>query len=165
MPDWRLSLVFLHVLAAFVLVAGLVGRELCRRLANRAADIHQFHTLIQASGQFENLMVIPGSSAVLVMGLAVSWALRWPLFGILQGATQNWLFVSLLLFLTLIPVIRFIFLPRGKPFEAALADALARGEITGDLRARLNDPVVAAAHVYEWVVMVIIIYLMVVKPF
>jgi hypothetical protein len=165
MPDLRPSLVFLHVLAAFWLVAGLVGRELCRRLANRATDIQQFHTLIQASGRFENLMVIPGSTAVLVMGLVVSWALRWPLFGVLQGAAQNWLFVSLLLFLSLIPVIRFIFLPRGKPFEAALTEAVAQGAITDDLRARLNDPVVAAAHVYEAVVILLIIYLMVVKPF
>lgn len=165
MPDLRPTLVFLHVLAAFMLVAGLIGRELCRRLANQATDIQQFHTLIQASGRFESLMVIPGSTAVLVMGLVVSWALGWPLLGTLQGGAKNWLFVSLLLFVSLIPVIRFIFLPRGKPFAAALADALARGVITDELRARLNDRVVAVAHVYEAVVILVIIYLMVVKPF
>jgi len=75
MPDFRQSLVFLHVLAAFVMVAGLIGREVCRRQANGASDVHQFHVLIQASGRFENLMVIPGSTTVLVFGLIVSWTL------------------------------------------------------------------------------------------
>ena len=83
----------------------------------------------------------------------------------MQGAAQNWLLVSLLLFLSLIPLIRFVFLPRGKPFEAALQDALAREVVTDELRARLNDPVVAAAHIYEGVVILLILYFMVVKPF
>jgi uncharacterized membrane protein len=165
MPDLRQSLVFLHVLAAFVFVAGLIGREVCRRQADQTRDILQFRTLILASGRFENLMVIPGSIAVLIFGLVAGWALGWPIFGVLQGATQNWLFVSMILFLSTIPLVRFVFLPRGRLFEAALQDAVDRVEVTGELRARLNDPVVAAAHVYEGVVVFLIIFLMVVKPF
>ena len=53
----------------------------------------------------------------------------------------------------------------GKLFRAALKDALAKGQITPELRNHLNDPVVRLAHGYELISMVAIVYLMVVKPF
>jgi hypothetical protein len=59
----------------------------------------------------------------------------------------------------------FIFLPRGKVFRVVLEDALAKGQMTPELRTHLNDPVVRLAHTYELVSMVAIMYLMVFKPF
>jgi hypothetical protein len=101
----------------------------------------------------------------LLFGLGAAWVYGWPLLGVLQGSSINWLFVSLLLYLSLIPVIIFIFLPRGKIFGQRLADAQAQDTMTTELRAAMVDPVVRAAHIYEAVVIAVVIYLMVMKPF
>jgi hypothetical protein len=42
-----------------------------------------------------------------------------------------------------------IFLPRGRVFEAALADARQRGTVTPDLSAAFRDPWVAYARTFE----------------
>jgi len=62
-------------------------------------------------------------------------------------------------------IVPLIFLPRGKKFDVVLKDALAKGQMTPELRAHLDDPVVRAAHTYELVSMAVIVYLMVMKPF
>ena len=158
-------LVLLHIVSAFALVAGLVGRESTRAYARRQAQIDLFTQLIGLSGWFESKLVIPGSSALLVLGLGAAWVRGWPLFGVLQGSPINWLFVSLILYLTLIPIIVFIFLPRGKIFEQKLADAQVQNAITPELQAAMEDPVVRTAHIYETIAVAAIIYLMVMKPF
>jgi uncharacterized membrane protein len=168
MADFAQFIKFLHVVGAIQLIGGLIGRGLAQREAGRAADIHTLHALIQLSGSFENWMVIPGSkgsNVILIFGLIVSWMRGWPLLGVLQGAPSNWLLVSLLLFLAMIPLIVLIFVPRGKVFEAALQEALARGEITPALTAALHDPVVRRAHIAEALGVLVILYLMVMKPF
>jgi hypothetical protein len=157
--------VLLHIMSAFALIAGLIGREATRAYAQRQEKIELFVQLTALSGWFENKLVIPGSNALLLFGLASAWTRGWPLLGILQGSPINWLFVSFLLFLTFIPIIIFIFVPRGKVFEQKLAAAQALGVITPELRAAMDDPVVRAAHIYEAVGVVVIIYLMVMKPF
>ena len=105
--------------------------------------------------------MIPGSAAVLVLGLLAMWAQDRPLFA--DGA--YWLLVSLVLYLSLIPLVPLIFLPRGRVFEAALADARDRGSVTPELTAAFHDPWVAFARTYEVVVVGIVVALMVLKPF
>jgi hypothetical protein len=158
-------LVLLHVLSAFALIAGLVGREFTRAYARRQDEIKSFIQLIGLSGWFESKLVIPGSNAVLVLGLLTAWVRRWPLLGVLQGSPINWPFVSLLLYLLFIPIIVFIFVPRGRLFEQKLAAAQAQGVITPELSAAMNDPIVRAAHIVEALIVLFIIYLMVMKPF
>jgi hypothetical protein len=68
-----------------------------------------------------------------------AWTRGWPLLGVLQGSPINWLFVSFLLYLTQIPIIIFIFLPRGKLFGQKLAVAQAPGMITPDLHASCSQ--------------------------
>jgi uncharacterized membrane protein len=158
-------LVLLHVVSAFALIAGLVGREFTRAYARRQEKLEIFAQFLGLSSWFEDKLVIPSSTAVLVFGLAAAWAHGWPLLGTLQGSPMNWLFVSLLLYLTLIPLIVFIFVPRGKIFEQKLATAQAQDTITPELRAAMEDPVVRAGHIYEAVAVIVVIYLMVMKPF
>src|SRR5215204_5832940 len=98
-------LLLLHIISAFVLIAGLIGRESTRAFARRQETLETFASFIGLSGWFENKLVIPGSNAVLILGLATAWARGWPLLGVLQGSPINWPFVSLLLYLALIPVI------------------------------------------------------------
>ena len=114
---------------------------------------------------FENRMAIPGSTAVLVLGLLAAWRHGYPILGFIQGGAVSWVLVSLVLFLTIIPVIVLVFVPSGRVFKAALNDAVARGRVTPELHAAFRDPIVRAAHYYELGVVSVILALMVLKPF
>ena len=61
---------------------------------------------------------------------STAWAEGLPLLGPFVGAGANWLFVSLLLFLSVLPLVPLVFLPRGRVFEAALEEAEAAGVVT-----------------------------------
>ncbi len=152
--------VFLHVATAFLFVGGLLGRWIVLGLARRTDDIAEIDTLLPAADRFEKI-VIPGSAAVLVLGLLAMWAQDRPLFA--DGA--YWLLVSLVLYVSIIALVPLIFLPRGRVFEAALADSRARGTVTPELTAAFRDPWVAFARTYEVVVVGIVVALMVLKPF
>ncbi len=160
-----LALKLLHVLVAIWLITGLVGRNLALAEAKKADDIRAVKSLMQLVGRFDNLMVIPGSMAVLVAGLLTAWAEGYPILGALQGAQSNWVLVSLILFLTIVPLVNLVFIPRGKVFESALQDAVDQNRITSQLTIAFADPVVSAARVYELAVVTVIVILMVTKPF
>jgi type VI protein secretion system component VasK len=158
MDEW---VVLLHVVTAFWFVAGLLGRNVTMARARTASDLRMLDELVTLSGQFERMMVIPGSIAVTVLGLLAAWALGQPL----AGSDNWWLLTSLLLFVAVGVLVPVVFLPHGKVFEHALADAKARGEVTPELRTALRDPAVRNARAAELVTVAVIITLMVTKPF
>jgi hypothetical protein len=164
MPLLATWIVLLHVLSVFVLVAGILGRALTLRQVARAADIHPLKAQVQVASIFEH-MVRHGSLVVLVTGLAAAGARGWPILGILQHSPINWVLVALVTYLTIIPWIVFILLPRSKVFEVRLAAAEKAGTITPELRASLADPVIAWARRYEFAMILFLTYLMVAKPF
>jgi uncharacterized membrane protein len=156
----------LHVLAAFWMVSGVVGRDLAFWWAGRAKDVQAVQALLQASDFFERYAVIPVSMAVLLFGLIVTWMQKWPLFGILQGSPTNWLLVSFILFVGMSAFIAPLGLvARRKERTRAVEEALAQGTITSALSAALNDRVVNRFRAVELIITVIIIILMVTKPF
>ena len=152
--------VFLHVAVAFVFVGGLIGRWIVLGRVRRSDDLGEIDTLLPVADRFEKI-VIPGSAAVLVLGLLAMWAQHRPLFA--DGG--YWLLVSLVLYLSIMPLVPLVFLPRGRVFEAALADARQRGTVTPDLSAALRDPQVAFARTYEAAIVGVVVALMVLKPF
>ena len=97
--------------------------------------------LARAAAPFETL-VIAGSLVVFILGILTAWAEGLPLLGPFVGAGTNWLFVSLVLFLSVLPLVPLVFLPRGRVFEAALEEAETAGVVTDRLRAAWSDPVV-----------------------
>ena len=156
---------FLHITSAIWFLGGILARQIVRAHAKRTDDVQRFAAMSEAAGRIESTMVIPGNLAVIVFGVIVSLLIGAPIFGFLQGAERNWLLVSNIILLLGFLNVPLIFLPRGKLFRAALEDALAKGQMTPELRAHLDDPVVRIAHTYELVSMVAIVYLMVFKPF
>ena len=151
----------LHVLAAFAFVAGLLGRDIILGIARDSDDLSRIRSLLRASAPFERHLVRTGSMLVLVLGILTWWAEKLPLW----GENTRWVTVSLIAFATIIPLVPLIFLPRGKAFDTALADAETAGHVTPELTAAFHDPVVAAARWYEVAVITFIIVLMVTKPF
>lgn len=156
---------FLHVATAIWFVSGLIGRTLTMWQASKADDVQMVKTLVRLAGYFERWMVIPGSLVVFGFGLITAWLQHWPILGSLQGSPSNWLLLSTLLSLSMIPVIALIFVPRGKIFGKALEQAEAQRTVTSDLDAAFHDRAVGAAHVYELAITVVITLLMVLKPF
>jgi len=157
--------VVLHVLAVFWLVAGVIGRGACHGQARRSNDLNALRTLMGMGSFFELAMVRPATFVVLLTGLTAAWLRGWPILGFLQGGGVNWVLASLVIYLSIVPVIVFVFLPRARVFHAALEDATAAGQITPGLRAALADPMVAAARSYEIAMAVTLAYLMIQKPF
>ena len=61
--------VLLHVAVAFWFVAGLIGRNLTLARARSRQQVRLVAELVGLAGRFERLMVVPGSFAVLLLGL------------------------------------------------------------------------------------------------
>jgi hypothetical protein len=110
-------------------------------------------------------MVIMVPFFVLILGIATAIAQGRAFLGPFQGAPVDWLFASLVLFLSPLPLVPLVFLPRGKVFEAALAGAEETRTVTADLRAVFRDPVVFGAHAYEFGSTLVVLILMIAKPF
>ena len=151
----------LHVISGFVLVAGIVGRNVLLSRARRSDDISTIQHLVDAAAPFERFMVIPGSFVVLLFGILTWWTQRLPVW----QSGSRWVTVSLIAFLTIIPLVPLVFAPRGRKFDAALAFAVRDGRVTPELSAALRDPLVAGARAYEVAIIFIVIVLMVTKPF
>jgi hypothetical protein len=157
-------LVLAHALAGVAFVAGLLGRWLVLGLAAKATELGSMRTLAAAAAPLERLVIL-GSMVVLVLGIAAAVAQGRPFLGPLQGGRVDWLFVAFVLYLSVLPLVPLVFLPRGRAFAAAMAGAELRGEVTPDLRAAWADPVVRAAHVYELGAVTGVLVLMLAKPF
>jgi hypothetical protein len=156
---------WIHILSVLWLVAGTAGRAACTGLAGRSDDLNTVRTLMQAASGFEMKMVRPSSLFILVTGLITARMGGWPILGFLQGASVNWVLAALVIYLTIIPVIVFVFVPRGRIYHMALKEAAARGTVTPALRAALHDPAVRSARLYEILILLVVTFLMVVKPF
>lgn len=154
----------LHALAGVLFLAGLIGRWITLGAAARAATIGEVRALLAAGDRFERI-VIPSSMVVLVLGIATAIAQGRPFLGPLQNGPVDWLFVSLLVYLSIIPLVPIVFLPRGRVFEAALDDATRAGSVTDRLRTAFADRVVFGAHVYELAASTVVLVLMLWKPF
>ena len=153
--DWA---VVLHVLVAFAFVAGMIGRNVTLVQARRSRSIDAITELISTAGRFD-LLVKLGSVGVLVLGLAAMFV------GDVTLAGNGWLVASIALYLALGALVPLVFIPRGKVFEGALETAIERREVTPELEDAFRDPAVTFARNAEMVAVIIIIALMVAKPF
>jgi uncharacterized membrane protein len=163
--NWYLALRFLHIASAIVFIGGIFARQLVRSVAEKSDNVHNFAALSRAAGHIENYMVIPGNLAVIVFGVILALITGAPMLGFLQGASRNWLLVSNILLVLGLLTVPLVFVPRGKQFDLVLKDALAKNQMTPQLRARLDDKLIRFVHLAEMASAVIIVVLMVYKPF
>jgi hypothetical protein len=159
------TLLFLHVLTAIWTIAGLLGRWVVLGAAARSGELTTMRSILRIGDKFERGMVQPGSLAILATGLALAWVQDQPLLGFLQGSGANWLLVSLLLYLTSIPLVGLVFIPRARRFELALAGATEQATVTASLRSAFADRAVLAGHVYELAIVFLILGLMITQAF
>jgi uncharacterized membrane protein len=163
--NWYLIIKFLHIIAVTITIGGMFTRQLVRGSAKKSDDIKVVASLTQAAIRIDRSMVIPWSNIMIVMGIILAVMLKWPVFGFLQGASQNWLLTSNLLLIIMLILIPAIFIPHSKKVEALLQTALAEGHMTSELTAALNDQKNRLAHHIEEVIVLVVAALMVLKPF
>ena len=154
-----------HIATVFWFVSGLTGRTVARAQALRATDLREMEAALRFAGLFDRAMVQPASLLVLGAGLATAYLKGWPILGPLTGQKPYWIFTALALFLSAFLLVPTVYVPRGKRYRVALEEARGQGTITPGLTAALRDPVVAAARAWEWIAVVLITALMVLKPF
>ena len=157
---WADAAKLLHVAIAIVFVSGLIGRSVMLTRAARADDPETAYLLSQAAGPFEQI-VIRGGPWLIGAGLLTAWTQGYPWLGL----TTGWMLASVLLLLTLIPIVPLVFLPRGRIFEVEMESARQQGVITDGLRAAFADRAVAMARRWEFVMIALVVTLMVTKPF
>jgi len=162
---WASLVVVAHVLSVFWLVGGVIGRDTCWGRAAHADELGSLETIAGLAAVFDRVMVRPATFVVLLTGLGAAWSRGWPILGLFQGGTANWVLAALLVYLSIIPVIVFVFLPRGLAYRKALEEAKARGTVTPELRATIRDPAVGAARGYEMAMITVLAWLMIAKPF
>ena len=156
---------FLHLASAVWFIGGVVARQIVRAYAKRTDNVQRFATMSEAAGRIESTMVIPGNFAVIVFGVIYGLMIHAPILGFLQGDSRNWLLVSNVLLLLGFFNIPLVFIPKGKLFDLALKDALAKGQMTPELHARMDDQTVRIVHFIELAVLGVITFLMVFRPF
>src|SRR3981081_2580519 len=135
-----LGLKFLHVLVAFWMTGGFVGRTVAQLRAEHTTDLRSMQLLMELIGRFDRLMVIPGSSVCFGLGCLAACAQCYPMLGFLQGARTNWLLISLVLWIGVFALVPTIFIPRGKLFGAILEEAVSEDRVTERLCGALRAP-------------------------
>jgi predicted integral membrane protein DUF2269 len=103
-----------------------------------------------------------GSTATVLSGVLLTWLGHWPL---VNAGLPTWILVGAILFLATIPLVIWVYLPRGKVFRKVFAEALTQQHVTVELRTVLSDQVIRASYLYEYLMLPVVLTLMVIKPF
>jgi len=154
-----------HILLGIGLVVGIVGRDVTLRRAAWADDLGTVHALLDVADVFERILVRPMSMLVVAVGLVSALLQGVPILGFLVGGTTNWLLASVVLFVAIVLLVPTVFLPRGRIFAAALAASDGQGVVTPELQAAFHDPAVERGRLAELIGLIVVIALMVLKPF
>jgi uncharacterized membrane protein len=163
--NWYLIVKFLHIIAVTITIGGMFARQLVRGFAKKSDEINVVASLTRVAVRIDRVLVIPWSNIMIVMGIILAVMQKWPIFGFLQGASQNWLLVSNILLVIMLTAIFTIFVPHNRKVESILQTTLAEGHITPELSAALDDKVNRLAHYSEEIIVLIVAALMVLKPF
>ena len=163
--NWYNVFKFLHIVSVVWMVGGMFARQIVRGIAKKSDDVRAIASLSQVAMRLDRTMVIPGGNFVLVFGVILALMLKWPIFGFLQGADQNWLLVSNILLVAIMVIVPTVFLPHNRKVDALVQTALAEGNVTADLRSALNDQKNRVAHYIEEILVLAVTALMVLKPF
>ncbi len=82
------------------------------------------------------------------------------------GLTTGWMLLSLIMVLVFPFVLApLVYIPTSRTFDAAMADARAKGVMTAELRAAFANPALNYVRWYEAIAIVVVVTLMVLKPF
>ena len=162
-----LILKLLHILAAFALVGGEVGRTIAMQRARQATDIKVVAEMLKIFTFLTTRFVSTGGMLTVLLGQNTAGAQGGLvlILGFLMGGTINWVLAALLLYVVIMAIVALVSAPRGKALGQALGAAMGQGQITPELTAALNNQAMRAAGTTTQILMLVIVILMVLKPF
>jgi len=163
--NWYPIAKYLHIITAMLTIGGIFARQLVRGFAQRSDDIKEVASLVRMAIRLDRMLVIPASNVLVIMGIILAVMLKWPVFGFLQGATQNWLLISNILLIAMMIMIWKVFIPYNKKVDDLLQISLSKNLVTPELHATLSDKRNQWAHHFEVAAFLLIAALMVLKPF
>jgi hypothetical protein len=153
-----------HALAGVAFIAGLVGIWIVTGFASRADSPAAMGQLLRVTRPF-GLLTSAGGITLTVLGLATAIAIGRPLFGPLQGAPVDWMFVAILLMLPIFGFLALVYPRFERRLREALSAAEVQGRITPELTTAWADPTYRFARQYEMVAVITVLGLMLAKPF
>lgn len=151
-------ILFLHILAAMLTMAGAVGLLVLYLQARRSVDDAELRSTLRLLSVFGRSVFQPGAGMAGVLGLILVF--RYDARGIFAFEKQGWMFLAVVLWLVLQGVAGAVINRSGRTAPAAdgsIGDAAA-------VRARLAAPATATAVWLTLIVTVVIVYLMVFQP-
>ena len=142
------------MVASFVITASIA----------REKELNVIQCLTKLGRKFGRFMDI-GGVFMLLAGFALAWREEEPMLGFLQGSDENWLLVSILLFLFSLPMVYFGYWQRERLAGIELEKSVKKEKFIPDLNAALADKRLLNGKIFEMTTYALIIFLMVVKPF
>ena len=152
MPEPGILLKYVHILAAMVYVTGYLAGSLLQVWAGRATDWPTRQTLQGAANVFSNRVLVPAFIAAAVLGVITAAVLNYP---ILSG----WVLYALIVYAVMFA----IGLAYWSPLEKKLAAAIASRD-EAEFAALRDRPATRYISVLDGSLLLVLIYLMVVKP-
>lgn len=152
MPEPGIILKYVHILAAMVYVTGYLGGGVLQVQGGRATDWATRRTLQGAANTFNNKLLVPAFIAAGILGLITAGVLRYP---ILSG----WVLYSLIVYVAMLVTGLVYWAPLGKKVDAAIAASDERA-----FAALRDRPATRYVSVFDGFLLLVLIYLMVVKP-
>ena len=153
----------LHVLSAIWLLSGLLARPTVLAAARRAPDVRILKAIADVSGRLEERMIAPGLIAVTVTGIAVAIAGGYSLFGPFTDGPW-WVFIALVI-MGIAVITTPMTLARDRAWGQALEESARAGAITERLRPFLQRDAMIRRYAPDIVSVLVIVVLMVTKPF
>lgn len=152
MPEPGILLKYVHILVAMVYVTGYLGGAVLMVQGGRATDWPTRRTLQNAANTFNNLILVPAFIAAAVLGVITAIVLGYPLL-------SGWVMYALIVYAVMLVTGLAYWAPLGKKIDAAIAASDERA--FGALRDR---PATRYVSLFDGFLLLLLIYLMVVKP-
>lgn len=152
MPDTGLLLKYLHILAAMVYVTGYISGGVISTMAGRQADWPVRAALTRLSLTFTNKILVPGFIVAGALGVATALVIGYPL-------TSGWVLYALVIYAVMFVTGIVYWSPLGKKQKAAVD----RSDETA-FTALARQPSIRIVSTIDGILLLLLIYLMVVKP-
>ena len=154
------AILFLHILAAIVMAAGILGVLLLYLRARGADDPAELRATVGNARALLQRLFLPGAGLAGVLGFLLM--LRYDAKGIFDAGKQGWIHTAIVLWL--IASVAGGILGRLLQRAVEPADSGARGDLSG-LKASLNSGTLLGTVVATGLLTLVILYLMVFQPF
>ena len=156
---------WVHVNLVIIFIIGIAGYINYFYQAARETNIKVVHDMVEMGDKIHKYFLFWGGILLILSGIVTALRHNVPILGFLAGGEVNWLLASNILLLTYFPLMSLIFIPRHKVFHRELENAIIKEEVTQGLRNAFKGRAIKNGHIYELAIVMIIIFLMVVKPF